>query len=187
MSGGTPVGSASMRQRHSQGYFSGNEDLEDDASSRMCRTPPPIPRARTWIEVMENVLWLASAAFIIYFGDRNSNFIYVLWKDERIKRIALYLGLLCTLLNLVIILFTTLFSWDLRRVDEKLELLNPSTAPIITLLGLLSFCLLSFALWPIWSFLTLPLLFTLFMAFMVMLPYLPTWTFHPEAETFRTD
>lgn len=29
--------------------------------------------------------------------------------------------------------------------------------------------------------------FTLFMAFMVMLPYLPTWTFHPEPETFRTD
>lgn len=87
MSGGTPVGSGSMRQRHSQGYFSGNEDLEDDASSRMCRTPqPPFPRARTWIEVMENVLWLASAAFIIYFGDRNSNFISLLWKDERIKR-----------------------------------------------------------------------------------------------------
>lgn len=182
---GTPV--AGMRQRHSQGYLSGSEDLEDDASSRMFRAVSSVPRARTWIEAMENVLWFASAAFIIYFGDRKSNLISLLLKDERIKRTPLYLGLLLTLLNIAVILYMTLSSWSIKRFEEKSEVLTPSSAPTVIVLGLLSFCLFSFALWPIWGFLTLPLLFTFFMAFMVLSPYLPIGTLSPEAETFRID
>ncbi|TYJ24532.1 hypothetical protein E1A91_A08G266500v1 [Gossypium mustelinum] len=86
MSGGTPVGGGYIRQRHSQGYASSNEDLEDDACSRLQPFSPSIPRAKTWTEVLENVLWVASALFIIYFGDRHSNLIYLLLHDERIRR-----------------------------------------------------------------------------------------------------
>lgn len=87
MSGGTPVGGGYMRQRHSQGgYASSGDDLEDDACSRGQPFSPPIPRARTWVEILENALWIASAMFIIYYGDRHSNFIYLLWHDERIRR-----------------------------------------------------------------------------------------------------
>lgn len=87
MSGGTPVGGGFVRQRHSQGYSSGGDDLEDDACSRTT-TPgsAPVPRARTWVEVVENVLWIASAVFIVYFGDWHSNLIYLLWHDGRIRR-----------------------------------------------------------------------------------------------------
>lgn len=87
MSGGTPVGGGFVRQRHSQGYSSGGDDLEDDACSRTA-TPgsPPVPRSRTWVEFVENVLWIASAMFIVYFGDWHSNLIYLLWHDGRIRR-----------------------------------------------------------------------------------------------------
>lgn len=83
MSGGTPVGGGYMRQRHSQGYASSGDDLEDDACSR---PSPSSPRSRTWIEILENMLWLASAAFIVYYGDRHHNLIYLLWHDDRIRR-----------------------------------------------------------------------------------------------------
>jgi hypothetical protein len=86
MSGGTPVGGGYMRQRHSQGYASSGDDLEDDACSRSHPTSPASMRKRTWIEILENFLWLASAAFIIYYGDRHSNLIYLVWHDERIRR-----------------------------------------------------------------------------------------------------
>lgn len=86
MSGGTPVGGGYMRQRHSQGYASSGDDLEDDACSRSRPTSPTSMRKRTWIEILENFLWLASAAFIIYYGDRHSNLIYLVWHDERIRR-----------------------------------------------------------------------------------------------------
>lgn len=91
MSGGTPVGGGGfMRQRHSPGYASSGDevDLEDDACSRQrpFAPPPPAPARRTWIEMLENFLWLASAAFILYFGDRDSNLIYLLCHDNRIRR-----------------------------------------------------------------------------------------------------
>ena len=86
MSGGTPVGGGYMRQRHSQGYASGGDDLEDDACSRPQLFSPPTQRVRSWVEIVENVLWIASAIFIVYFGDKHSNLIYLLWHDERIRR-----------------------------------------------------------------------------------------------------
>lgn len=85
MSSGSPV-AGFMRQRHSQGYASSGDDLEDDACSRLRPSAPPIPRTRGWIEIVENVLWIASAAFIVYFGDWESNLISLLWHDDRIRR-----------------------------------------------------------------------------------------------------
>ncbi|XP_044471251.1 uncharacterized protein LOC123200173 [Mangifera indica] len=187
MSGGTPVGGGYMRQRHSQGYASSGDDLEDDACSRPNPFSPPTSRPRTWVEILENVLWIASALFIIYYGDRHSNFIYILWHDDRIRRLPLYLGLLCFGLNVAFFFYSSMLVWRVRRFDEKWELFSMFALPYVTLLGLVSFCLLSYALWPIWSFLTLPLLFTLFMAYMVIFPHSIIGTFRPQNDIFRID
>ncbi|KAK8523505.1 hypothetical protein V6N13_113450 [Hibiscus sabdariffa] len=187
MSGGTPVAGGYMRQRHSQGYASSNEDLEDDACSRLQSLSPATLRTRTWTEILETVLWVASALFIIYFGDRHSNLIYLLWLDERIRRMPLYLGLIGITLNVALFIYTSMLSWSVRRFDEKWELLSVISLPFLTLLGLVSFCLLCFALWPIWGFLTLPLLFTLFMAGLVLYPHIMIETLRPQNDSFRID
>ncbi|XP_059637989.1 uncharacterized protein LOC132279935 isoform X2 [Cornus florida] len=166
MSGGTPVGGGFMRQRHSQGYASSGDDLEDDACSRLAPQSPSFPGPRSWVEVMEIVLWIASAVFIIYYGDLHYNFIYLLWHDARIRSMS---------------------AWGVRKSSEMWEISSASALPFITILGLISFCLFSFALWPIWSFLTLPLVFTLFMACMVILPYLMHGTFRRQTDVLRMD
>jgi hypothetical protein len=86
MSGGTPTAGGFMRQRHSQGYASSGDDLEDDACSRPRNTFEPSPRIWSKVEIVENVLWLVSAAFVVYFGDRHSNLVYLLCHDDRIRR-----------------------------------------------------------------------------------------------------
>lgn len=188
MSGGTPRGGGGyIRQRHSQGYASGGDDLEDDACSRHQPFSLESPRCKTWVEVLENVLWIASAVFIVYFGDMHSNMIYILLHDARIKRMPLYLGMLGIGVNVVIIIYESMLSWSMRRFDEKWELWSISALPFITLLGIISFCLLSFALWPIWGFLTLPLLFTLFMACLVVFPHLTIIKLRPQNEELRID
>ncbi|GAV68328.1 hypothetical protein CFOL_v3_11831 [Cephalotus follicularis] len=187
MSGGTPVGGGYMRQRHSQGYASSGDDLEDDACSRQQPFSPSSPRIRTWLEIMESVLWIASAVFIVYFGDRRSNLMHVLWHDKRIRRMPLYLGMAGVGLNVVIFFYSRMLSWSIRRFDDKWDMPSISALPYVTLLGVVSFCLLSFAMWPIWSFLTLPLLFTLLMACIVVFPHLMIGTFTPQNDVFRTD
>ncbi|CAL5400384.1 unnamed protein product [Camellia sinensis] len=120
MSGGTPVGGGFMRQRHSQGYTSGSDDLEDDACSRASPQSPSSLQQKTrrrWVEITENVLWIASAVFIIYYGDRHSNFIVILWHDDRIRRIPLYLGMVGVGLNIIFFLYTSMLAWNIRKSD----------------------------------------------------------------------
>ncbi|XP_031099127.1 transmembrane protein 128 [Ipomoea triloba] len=188
MSGGSPtVGGGYMRQRYSQGYFSSGDDLEDDACSRICTESPSFPTTRTWVEIVENFLWISSALFIIYYGDRHYNFIYILWHDNRIRRIPLYVGMFAVGLNSLFFLYTSTLAWGIRKSSEKWEISSAAALPFVTVNGLVSFCLFVYALWPIWSFLTLPLVFTLFMACMVIFPYLVLGTFKPQADMLRTD
>ncbi|XP_058206832.1 uncharacterized protein LOC131320223 isoform X1 [Rhododendron vialii] len=190
MSGGsgTPTGGGLMRQRHnSQGYASSNDDLEDDASSRSFSQSTSSEKKRTWVEMVENFLWIASAVFIIFLGDGHSNFIFILWHDDRIRRVPFYLGMVGVGLNVIFFLYTSLSAWSSRKSGEKWDSPSTSALPFVTLLGIISFCLFSFSLWPLWSFLTLPLLFTLFMAGMVLVPYLMLGTLRPHTNELRRD
>jgi hypothetical protein len=85
MSGGTPIGVGYMRQRHSRGYASSGDDLEVDACSWSRPTSPASVRGWTWIQLLEDLLWLASAAFITYHGDWHSKLIHLLWHGGSLK------------------------------------------------------------------------------------------------------
>ncbi|KAF6153114.1 hypothetical protein GIB67_034836 [Kingdonia uniflora] len=89
----------------------------------------------------------------------------------------MYLGIVGIVLNCGILFYMSLIAWGFRKLDEKWEVLTPAIAPFVTLLGLSSYFLFSYALWPIWSFSTLPLLFALFMSCIVLSPYSKFWTF----------
>ncbi|XP_047311725.1 uncharacterized protein LOC124915111 [Impatiens glandulifera] len=171
MSGGSPMGGGVgglMRQRHSHGYSSGGEDLEDDASSRLRPQPPLIQLTRSWTEIIENIVWIVSTTFILFYGDGNFNFLFLLCHDHRIKRVELYIGMGGVMLNAIFIFL----AWNFRKSGEKWDVSNSSALPYVVMIGVISFCLLSFALWPIWSFLTLPLLFTLLITGVVTVPYI---------------
>ncbi|CAM8922529.1 unnamed protein product [Rhodiola kirilowii] len=163
MSGGTPVAGGLMRQRHSQGNASSGDDLEDDACSRHAATFfAPMQKQRTWVDVLENALWIASAAFIIYYGDTHSNFIYLLWHDDRIRRLPLYLGLVVVLVNTIICFYKSVLAWSFKA-GEKVELLNPSALPLICICSVANL-----------EFLDYPSSVQLFMALVVIAPNLMT-------------
>ncbi|CAA6671752.1 unnamed protein product [Spirodela intermedia] len=203
MSGGTPVGSGGhVRHRHSQGIpvkwgrFGGRRLFQ---AAAFAGDRP----GKTWTRVLENILWIASAAFHrSTLVDWHSELIYVCDVcDDRIKRTPLYIGLASILLNVGVIWYTGVPVRSLKKASEKLEL-PPSSAPLVALVGVLSFSLISYGfplppkfyyfqdllcLVPIWSFLTLPLLFTLFMASMVILTYLPIRPLGPQAFALHAD
>lgn len=192
MSGGSGGAAAAfVRQRYNvSGYSSsGGEDLEeDDASGPSMDYRPQSSRLNGWYRRFETLVWLASAVFIIYCGDLHSNFLTLLLRDERIKRTALNLGLLCVACNIGIFLYLSFWVKDMAKVDDRWEILSPAAIPTATVIGLLAFFLFCLALWPIWSFLTLPLLFTLFMAFVVISPYIPAYVkMKPDAYLLRSD
>lgn len=192
MSGGSPMGGGFVRQRHSQGYSSGGEDLEDDACSRIRPQQPlfQFQLTRSWTQIIEDLLWIVSSIFILYYGDGNSNFLYLLWHDHRIKRMGLYIGMGGLSLNCMMVLYMSMMAWKVSKCGEKWDIISTASSglPFVVFVGVTSFCLLSFALWPIWSLLTLPLLFTLFMTGVVTTPYvILLLTLRTQTEVLRMD
>ncbi|ONK67065.1 uncharacterized protein A4U43_C06F15300 [Asparagus officinalis] len=103
------------------------------------------------------------------------------------SKAALHLGLASAILNVGVVVYTTYFlSSCPPKSSEKSEVLS-SAAPLLIVLGFISFCLLSYALWPIWNVLTIPLLFTLFMASIVVSPYLLIGPLRPQTVVVRAD
>lgn len=143
MSGGSGGGAAAfVRQRYNvSGYSSsGGEDLEeDDASGPSMDYRPQSSRLNGWYRRFETLVWLASAVFIIYCGDLHSNFLTLLLRDERIKRTALNLGLLCVACNIGIFLYLSFWVKDMAKVDDRWEILSPAAIPTATVIGLLAF------------------------------------------------
>ncbi|KAJ0987910.1 hypothetical protein J5N97_006266 [Dioscorea zingiberensis] len=184
---GSPLSNAAIRQRHSQGYATNDEDLEDGVCLETPSSSMPITiRSHAWTDAFQNIIWIVSAAFIVYLGDCNMNLVSLMLWDERIKRMALYLGIVGGFLNLGLILHTVFslkYSWTSCDKNEA----SPPTAPVVVLLGFFSFCSFSYALWPIWSFLTIPLVITLFMTFLVVSPYLLNVSRHPQYPVLRAD
>lgn len=126
----------------------------------------------SWRRNLESCLWIASAAFIVYYGDFRTNLVVLLATDSRIHRFSFNLGLACFILDIAILLYLAYQLHNVNRSEDKLVIVVPGTVPAATMIGVLAFILFSYALWPIWRFLTLPMLFTLFMALVVAAPYL---------------
>ncbi|CAN6456139.1 unnamed protein product [Victoria cruziana] len=187
LSGGTPKSTQNVRQRHSNsGYASSGEDLEDDASSQAVYiSRPQSPRVGV-SGVLEFVFWILSSAFIIYYGDGRSNFVSMLLWDTRIKRVALNLGFIFISLNCAIVVYT--MWWRIKQEDETFDASTSTAVQIVVMIGILSFLTFSVALWPIWSYLTLPLLLTLLMAFIAVSQHIPPFRkFRSQADLLRED
>ncbi|KAL7168368.1 hypothetical protein ACSBR2_038749 [Camellia fascicularis] len=108
-----------------------NDDIKDDASSRLHPQSPLLQKTWTRVEIMEVIFWIASVAFILYYGDQHSNFIYLMWYDNQIRRIPLYLGMVGVGLNVFFFLYTSMLpSWT---SNEKLDFSNCSSCSWILL------------------------------------------------------
>eukprot|EP00250_Pteridium_aquilinum_P009586 c18772_g1_i1 orf=74-682(+) len=128
----------------------------------------------SWRHGVEDVLWLASAFFILFYGDFRSNFFSVLASDPRIRRAPLLYGLVCLVMDSCMMLLFLTVQPQLKQAKRLYNTAAAST--IFTVVGVAAFVMLSIALWPVWYILTIPLLFTLFMASMVLISYPLSWS-----------
>ncbi|KAI5069929.1 hypothetical protein GOP47_0014272 [Adiantum capillus-veneris] len=132
----------------------------------------PLHCDASWRRKLESCLWIASAAFIVYYGDFRTNLVLLLATDNRIHRLWFNLGLMCFMLNTAIMLYVAYRLHNTEKPEDRLEIVAQGAVPAAAIIGVTAFSLFSYALWPIWSFLTIPMLFTLFMALVVVAPYL---------------
>ncbi|BBN01534.1 hypothetical protein MPTK1_2g08160 [Marchantia polymorpha subsp. ruderalis] len=158
-----------VRRRNRHGLEYGGEINIDDLQPRAVAPPPK------WRRVVENSLWLSAASYILYYGDSHSNFFTVLTSNPRIVRRPFFVGLICVGINTLIFFYLAVWLRHVKKKDDDWEEIAPGAIPTATILGVAAFLMFIFALWPVWGFLTIPLLVTLFMAFVIISPYLPPY------------
>lgn len=137
---------------------------------------PDVRRSDNWWtkakSQWDNVLWVAAAGFLIYYLDVFGTAI----SDERINIYWFYGGVTFLIVGWLLVGFITIFVYKIKQIpSDDWRKHYPAVFPAITTAFVTGFGCLTMALWPIWSLLTLPILFTLFMAIIILISWLPNW------------
>lgn len=135
-------------------------------------TAPKPKRPRGPLEILA---WLAACTFLLYFGDSHHNCFHILLHNARIHLQPLLVGYLCLAVGGCIYLYLAVWCRHVARDRRSFDILAPGAVPTAILLGIGAFILFTYALWPVWGVLTLPILYVLFMGVVVVSPYLPPY------------
>merc|ERR1712232_201991 len=85
----------------------------------------------------------------------------------------LYLALACLSFNMSMIFYFAIWLGAVKGIDNALETQHPKAIPIMAIVGLLTFCLFFFALWPVWGILSLVIQIVFFLGFLNAGQFLP--------------
>merc|ERR1719204_664112 len=105
------------------------------------------------------IFWMIAGMLVFNYTD----FANVLMNDARVKVDLLKAGCGMISVNLLVGAYLVFYLSYIRGKKDWTAHTHPALIPIATLFGCSGMVLSTIALWPILSFLTLPILFTLFM------------------------
>ena len=116
-----------------------------------------------------NILWLVVSLVVFHFTD----FHKVLYYDPRINRFWFNIGAGLFSVTLSVALFLIVWqSFIKKKNPDNWEKDHPAAIPVATASFIIGFFCVTKGLWPVWGFLTLPILAALFMGFTVLVAML---------------
>ncbi|CAE7848993.1 TMEM128 [Symbiodinium sp. KB8] len=128
---------------------------------------------RETIEAISNkihaLLWVIGAGLVLFLTD----FFTVLFTDERVSWFWLDLALLCSGVFIAAGVYLTVYLPLIAQVHAPWEVYCPNVIPVATAAGVVAFISYAAALWPVFAFLTLPILGILFVGFLMLMQFIP--------------
>ena len=102
-----------------------------------------------------------------------TDFANVLVNDGRVNSFLLKIGGTLISLNLLVGVYLVVYLSYIRNKRDWTAHTHPALIPVATLFACIGLVLCTVALWPVWGFLTLPILFTLFMGLVMLATLMP--------------
>ncbi|CAF0706633.1 unnamed protein product [Brachionus calyciflorus] len=119
---------------------------------------------------IENICWFVASLVCLYISD----IFKVIVSDDRVLRTLLYASFLLILVNILIALYIIFYLTKVKKISSnKWNEYNPILIPVATGSFVIGSILLTISLWPVYNWLTAPLLFTIFMGFIVVIVNIP--------------
>ena len=109
--------------------------------------------------------WVMAAIFTIYY----SNFFLQIWENEKIATLFLAIALV----TFGIFFSMTIYAAFVMPNFDDAEVVAPRLIPTMTLIGFISYNSLMIAMWPVWGWYTIPILFIMFMGYLMAGSFMP--------------
>ncbi|CAN0154040.1 unnamed protein product [Discosporangium mesarthrocarpum] len=113
--------------------------------------------------------WVVAGGAVAYHTD----FVRVLVEDERVDRLWFNVGVVCFSINVVIMLYLTIWLPHIMGIKISWNVHSPRAIPTATVLGLICALTLNISLWGVWGFLTPLILFAVFISCLFSLHFVP--------------
>ena len=118
----------------------------------------------------ENLCWLLASILCIYL----SNIVNVVLSDERVYRSLLLIAFFFMASMVGLMAYMIIGLTYVRKIDPKYwNETNPVLIPLVTACFITASLLLIVSLWPVYTWITIPLLFTILMGLVVILINIP--------------
>ena len=118
---------------------------------------------------LHTIFWMVAAWMVFDYSD----FPNVIVNDARIKSTFLKVGASLVSINLLVGVYLVVYLSYIRGKKDWTSHTHPALIPLATLCFCVGMGLCTIALWPVWGFLTMPILFTLFMGLVMLATLLP--------------
>ncbi|CAI2377392.1 unnamed protein product [Moneuplotes crassus] len=135
---------------------------------REARKKKWVKRLNICTEKLHALIWVLVAAFVIY----KTNFFRVIWEHPYRNIIFLDICVIGLTIYLVMVVYLTLFLPIFRGI-ENWEEVYPNVIPFLSIVGVVTFFSSFLAFFPIWGFLTVPIILVIFMGYSMSLTFLP--------------
>lgn len=115
------------------------------------------------------ICWMIAAMIVFNYTD----FVNVIVNDSRVKYNLLQVGAGMIGINLSVGCYLVVYLSYFRGLRNWEAHIHPAVLPVATLFAVIGGVICTVALWPVWKFLTVPILFTLFMGIIMLVTLLP--------------
>uniref|UniRef100_A0A7S4LZW3 Uncharacterized protein n=2 Tax=Guillardia theta TaxID=55529 RepID=A0A7S4LZW3_GUITH len=130
---------------------------------------------------VEAICWLIAGFAVL----NATEFVQVVLVDDRVNRFFLNLALLCCVAVLIVMIYLIFWLAIVHNIQwetayNSRDAGNPHSKPVKRAIGLAAICVVTsavsfpIALWPVWSWWTIPILFVLSMMCLMMLHFVPS-------------
>ena len=127
-----------------------------------------VRRLNIWTEKLHALFWIVLAGFIIY----KTNFFRVIWEHPMRNMFFLDIGIVLFTTYMIAIWYLTLYLPIVRGIHDWEEK-YPNIIPFLSLVGVGVFVSSFLAFFPIWGFLTIPIIVVIFMGYSMWMAFLP--------------
>lgn len=165
---------ANLGYQRYQPFWLGDQvsnSLKDNAHRKLkreARKKKWVKRLNLWTARLHALFWIVISSLVVY----KTNFFRVAWEHPDRNMFFLDIWLICLVIYVVMIAYLTLFLPIFQGIHNWEERF-PNIIPFLSCVGVALFISSFLAFFPVWGFLTIPIVIVIFMGFSMWLTFLP--------------